>query len=76
MSQDEVEYSERGAEMSQTETGKAVTAEERTEEAKSFVRKMKAATRHKHTSDPNVRVNVYLRVQVLRTNAGIRQSGV
>ena len=37
--------------MSSTETGKAVAAEERTEEAKSFVRRVKAATRHKHTSD-------------------------
>ena len=30
--------------MSQTETGKAVVAEERTEEAKSFVRRVKAVT--------------------------------
>ena len=52
---DEVECSERGAEMSQTETGKAVAAEERTEEAKSFVRRVKAATRHKHTSKEKIR---------------------
>ena len=42
--------------MSQTEVGKAVAAEERTEEAKSFVRRVKAATRHKHTSEENIRI--------------------
>ena len=35
--------------MSQTETGKAVAAEERTEAARSFVRTVKAATRRKYT---------------------------
>ena len=42
--------------MSQTETGKAVAAEERTEEAKSFVCRVKAATRHKHTSEEKIRI--------------------
>ena len=42
--------------MSPTETGKAVAAEERTEEAKSFVRRVKAATRHKHTSEEKIRI--------------------
>ena len=42
--------------MSQTETGKAVAAEERAEEAKSFVRRVKAATRHKHTSEEKIRI--------------------
>ena len=42
--------------MSQTETGKAVAAEKRTEEAKSFVRRVKAATRHKHTSEEKIRI--------------------
>ena len=41
--------------MSQTETGKAVAAEERTEKARSFVRRVKAATRHKHTSKEKIR---------------------
>ena len=35
--------------MSQTETGKAVAADERTEAARSFVRTVKAATRRKYT---------------------------
>ena len=42
--------------MSQTETAKAVAAEERTEEAWSFVRRVKAATRHKHTSEEKIRI--------------------
>ena len=42
--------------MSQVETGKAVAAEERTEEAKSFVRRVKAVTRHKHTSEEKIRI--------------------
>ena len=42
--------------MSQTETGKALAAEERTEEARSFVRRVKAATRHKDTSEEKIRI--------------------
>ena len=42
--------------MSQTETGKAVAADERTEAAWSFVRRVKAATRHKHTSEEKIRI--------------------
>ena len=42
--------------MSQTETGKAVAADERTEAAWSFVRRVKAATRHKHTSEEKTRI--------------------
>ena len=54
---DEVDYfRERRAVMSQTEAGKALPAEERTEEAKSFVRRVKAATRHKHTSEEKIRI--------------------
>ena len=41
--------------MSQICTDKAVAAEERTEEARSFVRKVKAATRRKHTSEEKIR---------------------
>ena len=42
--------------MSQTETGKAVAAEERTEAARSFVRMVKAATRRKYTPEEKVRI--------------------
>ena len=42
--------------MSQTETGKAVAAEERTEAARSFVRTVKAATRRKYTPEEKVRI--------------------
>ena len=42
--------------MSQTETTKAAVAEERTEEARTFVRKVKATTRRKHTSEEKIRI--------------------
>ena len=42
--------------MSQTETGKAVAAEERTEETRSFVRRVRAATRRKYTSEEKIRI--------------------
>ena len=42
--------------MSQTETGKVEAAEGRTEEAKSFVRRVNAATRQKHTSEEKTRI--------------------
>ena len=37
--------------MSQTETGKAVAAEERTEETRSFARRVRTATRRKYTPE-------------------------
>ena len=40
--------------MSQTETGKATAADERTEAARSFVRTVKAATRRKYTSEEKI----------------------
>ena len=42
--------------MSQTETGKAVAADERTEGARSFVRTVKAATRRKYTPEEKIRI--------------------
>ena len=42
--------------MSQTETGKAVAADERTEAAWSFVRTVKAATRRKYTPEEKIRI--------------------
>ena len=42
--------------MSQTETGKAVAADERTEAARSFVHTVKAATRRKHTPEERIRI--------------------
>ena len=54
---DEVEYFiERSDTMSQTETAKAVAAEERTEETRSFVRMVKAASRRKYTPEEKVRI--------------------
>ena len=42
--------------MSQTETGKAVAADERTEAARSFVRTVKVATRRKYTPEEKIRI--------------------
>ena len=42
--------------MSQTETAKAVAAEERTEETRSFVRTVKAASRRKYTPGEKIRI--------------------
>ena len=42
--------------MSQTETAQAVAAEERTEETRSFVRTVKAASRRKYTPEEKIRI--------------------
>ena len=42
--------------MSQTETGKATAADERTEATRSFVRTVKAATRCKYTPEEKIRI--------------------
>ena len=42
--------------MSRTETAKAVAAEERTEETRSFVRMVKAASRRKYTPEEKIRI--------------------
>ena len=42
--------------MSQTETAKAVAAEERTEETISFVRRVRTATRRKYTPEEKIRI--------------------
>ena len=42
--------------MSRTETAKAVAAEEQTEETRSFVRMVKAASRRKYTPEEKIRI--------------------
>ena len=42
--------------MSQTETTKAVGAEERTEETRSFVRRVRAAARRRYTAEEKIRI--------------------
>ena len=42
--------------MSRTETAKAVVAEERTEETRSFMRMVKAASRRKYTPEEKIRI--------------------
>ena len=42
--------------MSQTDTDKAVVAEERTEEARSFVRRVRTATRRRYSPEEKIRI--------------------
>ena len=42
--------------MSQSQTGKAEAAEERTEQTRSFVRRVRAATRRKYTHEEKIRI--------------------
>ena len=51
-----VEYSQKGADLSQPETGKSLAAEERTEEARSFLRRVRTATRRKYTPEEKIRI--------------------
>ena len=51
-----VEYSQKGADMSQTETTKALAAKEQTEEARSFVGRVRTATRRKYTAEEKFRI--------------------
>ena len=51
-----IEYSQRGAEMSQTESQKTQAAEERTEETRSFVRRVRTAARRRYTPEEKIRI--------------------
>ncbi len=51
-----VEYSGKGADVSQPDNDKAPDAQERSQETKSFVRTVKAATRRKYTPEEKIRV--------------------
>ena len=42
--------------MAQTDTDKAVVAEERTEEARSFVRRVRTATRRRYSAEEKIRI--------------------
>ena len=46
----------KGADVSQSEVNKSEAAEERSEETRSFVRTVKAATRRKYTPDEKIRM--------------------
>ena len=51
-----VEYSQKGADVSQSDTDKALAAQERSQETRSFVRTVKAATRRKYTPEEKIRI--------------------
>ena len=62
--------------MSQTYAGKALAAEERTEEAKSFVHRVNSATRHKHTSEEKIRIVLEGFRREVTVNELCRQEGI
>ena len=51
-----VELPEKGADVTQSTAGKPEAAEERTEQTRSFVRRVRAATRRKYTPEEKIRV--------------------
>jgi transposase len=52
----EVEYLMKGADVSQSQVSKAEAAEKRTEQTKSFVRRVRAASRRKYTPEEKIRI--------------------
>jgi transposase len=51
-----VELPEKGADVTQSSAGKPEAAEERTEQTRSFVRRVRAATRRKYTTEEKIRI--------------------
>ena len=51
-----VEYLMKGADVSQSQVGEAEAADERTEQTRSFVRRVRAATRRKYTPEEKIRI--------------------
>jgi len=51
-----VEYLMKGAEMSQSDVSKAEAADQRSEQTRSFVRRVRSATRRKYTPEEKIRV--------------------
>jgi transposase len=51
-----VEYLMKGADVSESQVSKAEAAQERSKQTRSFVRKVKAATRRKYTPEEKIRI--------------------
>jgi transposase len=51
-----VEYPRKGADVSQPDTDKALAAEERSQETKSFVRRVRSVTRRRYTPEEKIRI--------------------
>jgi transposase len=51
-----VKYSQKGADVSQSVISKATAAEERSEQTRSLIRTVKAATRRKYTPEEKIRI--------------------
>ena len=62
--------------MTQAEIGKALAAEERTEEVRSFVRTVKAPTRLKYTPEEKVRIVLEGFRREVTTNELCRREGM
>ena len=62
--------------MSQSQTGKAEAAEERTEQTRSFVRRVRAATRRKYTPEEKIRIVLEGFRREVRVNDLCRREGI
>ena len=62
--------------MSQSDRDKALAAEERTEEARSFVRRVRAATRRKYTPEEKIRIVLEGFRRELTVNDLCRREGI
>ena len=62
--------------MPEPESHKAQTAEERTDEAKSFLRRVRRATRRKHTAEENIRIVMERFGQEVTVNDLCRREGI
>ncbi len=62
--------------MSQRDTDKALAAQERSQETRSFVRTVKAATRRKYTSEEKIRVVLECFRREVTVNDLCRREGI
>ena len=62
--------------MSQSQTGKAEAAEERTEQTRSFVRRVRAATRRRYTPEEKIRVVLEGFRREVKVNDLCRREGI
>ena len=62
--------------MSQSDSDKALAAEERTEETRSFVRRVRAATRRKYTPEEKIRIVLEGFLSEVTVNDLCRREGI
>ena len=71
-----VEYLMKGVDVSQTEISKGEAAEERTEQTRSFVRRVRAVTRRKYTPEEKIRIVLEGFGREVRVNDLCRREGI